>query len=108
MRFIDKDDKLRFIGIAFFRTGGVQLSKQLQHESREQLGTVLQISNAQHRYHAAAIGTNAHEIIYLKAFFAKENIGALLLQLCHLSKDGAGGGGRYLTVILFKLRLAFI
>src|SRR6476620_7461679 len=89
MCLIDEHDQFWLIEIARFRHHCINFCKQLKHESREELWLALHISNPEYTNHALAIITDTHQVINLKRWLAKKDIGALLLQFDYFSQNGA-------------------
>ena len=89
MRLVEKEDELRFFGIAYLGQLLEQLRQQPKQEGSVQSRIFNQLVGGKHIDEAAAVTVRTQKVGKVERRFAKEGLGALVFQHQQLPLHGA-------------------
>ena len=99
MRFVEKEDQLRFLRIAHFRQLFKKLRQHPQQKRRIQLRRANQFVRRQDVDHALPLRIRLHQVVKIQRRFAEKFLAALLLNLDQPALDRADARRRNISVL---------
>ena len=99
MRFVEKEDQLRFLRIAHFRQLFEKLGQHPQQKRGIQFRRANQFVGRQDVDHALPLRIRLHQVVEVQRRFAEEFLAALLLNLDQPALDRADARRRNISVL---------